>query len=280
MLSTRSLGPTSRSEIVDAFNDAFSQYEVPIDMNEAKLDFVIRERSVRLDHSFGLFDEDRLVGFVLNGSRLCDGILTGYDSGTGVRAAYQGKGYGRRLLQDTVSQLRELGYRRYLLEVLVENNPAISLYTSEGFEFVRKLHCYRTKRLIRDDFERTNVEINAAIDWEGENSGLLGYLPSWQNSDASVVSISDSCRILSASTNGKPEAFAVVIPEYGSIMQLGWKKEDALRRLLQHAFEVVSTDDLSIINLPESETETARVLTEVGFTRFISQFEMELDLSA
>jgi hypothetical protein len=47
-------------ELVAAFNDAFSDYAVTIEMTAEKLSNVILARSVRLDRSQGVMQDDRL----------------------------------------------------------------------------------------------------------------------------------------------------------------------------------------------------------------------------
>ena len=143
MFSFRALNDVPGAVIVDALNDAFANYPVALQMTGARLDFMLRERSVRLEHSFGLFDQDLLCGLVLNGSRRIAGVLTAYDAGTGTRVAYQGKGHGANLLQQTIQQLRNFGYQRYLLEVLMDNTPAVALYRRHGFAIQQELYCYK-----------------------------------------------------------------------------------------------------------------------------------------
>jgi len=50
-----------------------------------------------------------------------------------VDATHQNHGLGRRLLDALVARARELGAQRVLLEVRVDNDPAIHLYESSGF---------------------------------------------------------------------------------------------------------------------------------------------------
>lgn len=46
----------------------------------------------------------------------------------------QGRGIGRRMLLALVARARELGARAMLLEVRVDNDPALHLYSAVGFE--------------------------------------------------------------------------------------------------------------------------------------------------
>ncbi|MGA0806249.1 MAG: ribosomal protein S18-alanine N-acetyltransferase [Pseudohongiellaceae bacterium] len=58
----------------------------------------------------------------------------------------QGRGLGRALLRATLDELREKGARRCLLEVRRSNDPAIALYTREGFGLDGVRKAYYTPR--------------------------------------------------------------------------------------------------------------------------------------
>ena len=62
------------------------------------------------------------------GTRHC-GVL-----GMGVRAAYRGRGLGRRLAEACMAHACNLGIQRIELEAWASNLPAIALYASLGFE--------------------------------------------------------------------------------------------------------------------------------------------------
>jgi ribosomal protein S18 acetylase RimI-like enzyme len=54
--------------------------------------------------------------------------------GFAVDPARQGQGIGRAVLQRVCAQLRSEGVRQVTLEVEVDNDAALGLYTSVGFE--------------------------------------------------------------------------------------------------------------------------------------------------
>ncbi|HZU70231.1 MAG TPA: GNAT family N-acetyltransferase [Ktedonobacteraceae bacterium] len=54
--------------------------------------------------------------------------------GFGVRPEYQGRGYGRQLLQDIIRMLRAGSTRGIMLDVETNNTNAVGLYLSCGFE--------------------------------------------------------------------------------------------------------------------------------------------------
>ncbi|MCG8408199.1 MAG: GNAT family N-acetyltransferase [Phycisphaerales bacterium] len=57
-----------------------------------------------------------------------------YLSSVGVRADCRGRGFGRRLVKEFLAQGRDAGFQRFRLNVSADNQPAVELYRSFGFE--------------------------------------------------------------------------------------------------------------------------------------------------
>ena len=78
----------------------------------------------------GVVVGDELVGYA--------GLwFDGYDAQVmtiGTDERFQGRGLGRRMLVDLLDRARAVGAAVVLLEVRVDNDPAIHLYESVGFE--------------------------------------------------------------------------------------------------------------------------------------------------
>lgn len=62
--------------------------------------------------------------------------------GFAVRPEYQGRGYGRQMLTQTLRLLLAEGYLPITLEVLPENSRAVALYTSVGMRPITTYHYY------------------------------------------------------------------------------------------------------------------------------------------
>ena len=79
------------------------------------------------------------VGVVVDGELVGYGGLwfDGFDAQVmtiGTDARFQGRGLGRRMLENLLDRASTLGAAVVLLEVRVDNDPAIHLYESAGFE--------------------------------------------------------------------------------------------------------------------------------------------------
>jgi ribosomal-protein-alanine N-acetyltransferase len=51
---------------------------------------------------------------------------------------FRGKGYGRKLLEESIKEMKLNGIRSILLYVNVENTTALELYEKMGFEIIKK----------------------------------------------------------------------------------------------------------------------------------------------
>ena len=277
-----SLENTSLEEIADAFNDAFSGYQVPVTMDADALSRLIRARSVRLDHSLGVFDGGRLTAFVLCGARYLNGVLTAYNAGTGVRARAQGNGLGTELMQTWMGGLRSHGYRRCLLEVLADNTPAIRLYERSGFSVLHELRCLRRSVGEYGSSGDSVTEGPVGTFLPAHFAHLRTFTPSWQNAAESINAVSATCRLVEclpeAGRAARPQAFCVLNTDSGSLMQLGWTTVEHLMRVLARAARLAEPSRLTVINVPAPDAEALRVLAACGFETFVSQVEMQADL--
>lgn len=68
-----------------------------------------------------------------------------------IRATQQGQGWGRWLLEQTLTQLRSHHLQRVFLEVRASNMPAIQLYQNHGFENVGLRKDYYDAPVGRED---------------------------------------------------------------------------------------------------------------------------------
>ncbi len=112
----------------------------------------IMRDSIHAAHSrvWGIYAEDDsvLIGFgvitiVMDESELID---------MAVAKEYQGKGYGKVLMQFLIDKAKQNGAEKMFLEVGVTNNPAINMY--QGLDFTQiniRKNYYRRKNDIYED---------------------------------------------------------------------------------------------------------------------------------
>jgi GNAT superfamily N-acetyltransferase len=264
-------------DIHGAFTDAFSEYEVPMNLPMNALEEMLDTRSYRADFSFGYFVDGRLISFILVGLRSRKGILTAYDSGTGTVKTYQGKGIGSRLLGETIRTLKSRKVQRFVLEVLEHNASAQTLYKRHGFEVTRKLNCY--KRAPKQSSPGLVLENRDLAEEYGDRIELITFRPSWQNELESYRNSSEKHVVIA---EGEIDGvFGIVHRQNGAILQLGLgpgdlgkEKEERLFYLLEQA---AAGKGLKYLNV-ESSSKVEEVLLRNGFELYASQYEMACDM--
>jgi len=274
--------------LADTFTRAFSDYEVVVHMTVEKLSMMMRERDVDPAGSLGAFEEDRLVGFILNGYRRRQGESLAYNSGTGILPDYRGRGLGRLLMERNTELLGRRGAGRYILEVLTGNTPAIRLYETSGFRTLREFACLRCRTghlrtLFQEETGRGRVELFSVKDTPFEElQFLVSSAPSWQNDAEAMKNPPDCYRTAVFRTGGKTLAYGILNTGTGSLLQFGLQPAEegaaAARQVLAVLAEMTDGEYITAVNVETSANRLLDFLDRTGFESFISQYEMTADL--
>jgi ribosomal protein S18 acetylase RimI-like enzyme len=127
--------------LVDAQNDIFSDYLVPMrSSREFFIDF-LQSVGGKLSNVVVAMDEGRIVGYV---NPVVDGEEA-WVGGVGVVPAYRGRGLGRRLMLAGEEFSRQEGARTSILEVIEGNVKAHALYRKLGYVDSRTYVCVEGK---------------------------------------------------------------------------------------------------------------------------------------
>lgn len=300
----KTLSSTPILEIHDAFVDAFSEYEVRIDMPLEKLQEMLTTRSCALDRSLGYFEQDRLVGFVLVGCRDIDAQTYYYDVATGVRQSHQSKGVGDKLVRELMEQMNSQGVHGFYLEVLENNVGAQKLYKKYGFEVTRKLRCYELEKsrlsavgstepaasqgFLVQPVEGVQSEPGSAGPAAGQSAWArwllelpaeyyCSFRPSWQNALASYLQNTSQHAVCLATLAGQPVGYGVVHKVNGSVLQIGLEpmhqEVKKLELLVAQLASLTEASTLRYLNV-EDGCELQPLLEQVGFQNSVNQFEM------
>lgn len=268
MVVTKTLEQVGIEELTRSYNEGFSDYKVPIAMSEEKLQSTLTRNGYRSESSVGLFDDEQLIGFVLNGVRgnYC------YDSGTAIIPAYRGKGYAHLLLEKTFSLLNSQDIHTWVLEVLSDNTRAIRLYQRIGFTRQRGLNCYKIKTETLKDKE-------SVLALEKQEALLIPQgecLPSWQNEEEAIRA--GEVPIWAILLEGKKVGTLCYDPKQGSIAQIHIKEEKRrqgyARMAIIEAAKLCEREELRIINIDDSFIPLNTLLQSMGFLCYATQLEM------
>ena len=281
MIKIRSLVGIDYDEMTAAFNDAFSDYDIPAHYKTEYLRDLVLRRGYRPDLAAGAFDGARLVGFVFN---CLDGDQA-YNSGTGVVISHRRHGIARKLMERSIETLPA---KRYILEVIESNERAAALYRLLGFAETRRFQCWtwdpvipsvardlegraaclpssQVPRYARDDAPRLDL-IRSWCD----------MVPSWQNSVASIRRATEPFVIMGDERGG-----AVVFPSNGDVPLLAVAREHRRRglgRALLAAAHARAGKRLRIMNIDDAQQGIAAFLERCGAQKLVRQIEMVIDL--
>ncbi len=275
--------------IHNAFVEAFSDYQVKMDLPLKRFEGMQRRRGFDGEFSIGCFHEGRLVGFILNGCREYNNRKTVYDMGTGVIGAYRKKGITTSLFQVIKKVIKEKGVEVYLLEVLQENTPAVELYKKSGFVTTRNFRCFKRDKDqgkvfpsqdLKDGYKIREMEMTketlelCSLFWD--------FNPSWQNSIESVIADKNSFKGIFVSFNDKIIAYGIVDKTTGDIPQLsvdrGYRGNGLGKFLLRELEKATASDKLSILNVQEGAGNMEDFLMKNNFVNYVDQYEMILEI--
>ena len=257
----------SESEILDVHNEAFSDYEVPMEIPIDSFKYLNLRRGVRYDLSLGAVDGENLVGFILNAVDNWEGKLTAYDCGTGVIPNYRQKGLGNQIFTHLLPLLKAENIEQYLLEVIQTNIAAYNLYKKRDFQITRAFDCLladvkEVKSKFQDKEESNltkgyNIRDITNLNWNKVKK-YWDYSPSWQNSDLSIQRVPNSFHYLGAFLKDKLVGYMVYEPSGGITqiaVELNHRNQNIGTEFIKNLIEKVpEIEKLNIINIDKRDT--------------------------
>lgn len=285
MVTYRTLEDTEKEVMHESFLEAFSDYEVDMDIpfSHFKRELIIRGFVPEL--SIGAFDEDELVGFVINGVRDWYGTRTAYDIFTGVVPDHRRQGISTNIFKELKEMLKENNVEEYMLEVIKTNEGAVKLYKKKGFEVSRGFKCYRNydPEELKTETESDDLVIKGIDDIDLiDLQKLLDFKPSWQNSVEAISSLPDIYKAVIYEKDREIQAFCIMDEKVGNLIQIGisdgYKSKKILQEMIGTLIDDQDFDRLSAINIEEDSEFLNEMLPELGFELVAEQYEMKLSL--
>jgi len=273
------------SIIHKAFVEAFIDYGLP-PMSEDELKQMVSRRGFDPKISYGAFDKNELVSFTLNGLGKWKGELTAYDTGTGTIKEYRAKGLAKRIFTESVPDLKALGIKQYLLEVLQHNNKAVGLYTKSGFKTVREFDYYVVNKI---DYKTRMRHIDPSITIEPIDlpinpiaNNFWDFEPAWQNSMDSVERSQHNFKALGAFYKNELVAYGIVELNTGDMTQIAthkkYRRQGIGTQLLQSMIEAIPGESFKFINTDKTCASIKKFLENLNIKPLGSQFEMLKEL--
>jgi ribosomal protein S18 acetylase RimI-like enzyme len=264
----RSAADVPLATLVGAFNAGYSEYVIPMSIDAAAFESMIREFSIDLHRSLVLSvaGEDSVgAGVGLLGRR----GAAAWVGGLGVAPRFRRRGHGRRLLLGLLENAEAAGADEITLEVISTNDAAVALYEAVGFRHRRLLRVWSlpggSAAATRDEATETSGE-----DAWTKIKSLRGGAPDlpWQRQDAAVAQALPTLR-------GLATAHAAAVyrtrGSTASLVQLAAVDSPAASALLGHLAR--EFDKVVFVNVPDGDV-AAEALRELGADAELVQYEM------
>jgi ribosomal protein S18 acetylase RimI-like enzyme len=271
------LSSTPPADIVATLSEAFEGYFVQLPSDVAYWEARWKAARVDWDLSFGYFENDVLVGFIIQGIDQYNGKQTAFNTGTGVLPDFRGQGIVDQLYAHAMPIMRTAGIETCNLEVITQNERAIAVYRRIGFAIVRRLKCFRGELKKASPL---NLQLRrfppSQINQMPTDSR---HLDSWDNCDAAILAGEAIYQAYSVYEADRWLGFFVINPASGYLPQCAIAvdaPESAWPKLLAAVESICPT--IRINNIDERRTGLIDTLLSAGMENHIDQFEMAMPI--
>ncbi|MCB0374923.1 MAG: GNAT family N-acetyltransferase [Sinomicrobium sp.] len=271
-MNVKNLGDTPFETIVTCFLSAFDNYFVKMPEDPAYYHKRWKAARVRFDRSYGMFDGEKLAGFIINGIDRRNGQLTAFNTGTGVLPEYRGNRIVKAIYDHAIPDLVKNGITKCSLEVIKANEPAVKAYKSVGFAICKGYKCFSGPLTADPRTEAVLKELRYdELDWDN--------LPdqdcySWEHHKNSVRE--GDYRYFQLLKDGVPRSYFIINPENGYVAQLGvFNSNKTTWNDLFAAIRSISPT-VKINNVDERLSDKLAHIAAAGPANTIDQYEMEL----
>lgn len=275
------------TEVYSTSREAFSDYA----LNMSNLtDKILYNRALKngisFESSVAAFENDQMVGYTLVGIGPWKNTVSAYDISTGIIKPFRGQGIANQMFDFILKKLQSKGIHKFVLEVLQNNTPAIKTYEKVGFYIVREFDCFQLEFNKKKTFEKKvkNLQIQSVQkDQLSSFQDFLDWPPSWENSFAAIQRIPDEVVLLSAAHENRPGGLLAYYPALNWMMCLAVDKPirrsgiatELLSSLIEKIQDKVPL--IKLVNVLHTDDGTIQFISRMGFEKYTSQYEMELE---
>lgn len=263
----------SKKEIIDVFNQCFSDYPIPYQLTMAAFDKKVKSENIHLDRSLGAYYNNQLIAFVL--IAICGN--TAYNAGTGVLPLWRGFNLTVQIYRHMLPDLALDGIKSHSLEVLLRNSVALNVYKKIGFRISRKLTCYKGIIKIDNAIYGHTIESVECLPLVDENE-FMDSQPTFQNSLLTINRKQDNLVFNVIKCGNEVMAWMIYDQEQWRIKSFAVKKEHRKKGYGSSLFSMLKSKAqnqvVSVINIDFTDAHTKSFLEKIGLKPYITQYEM------
>jgi GNAT superfamily N-acetyltransferase len=254
--------------IYQAFKAAFKDYPLALELGQTATLHRWQAAGVDFDLSYGAFDEDDLVAFVLHIP--LNKLL--FNLATGVIPSHR----GRHLIQLIYQKIEQdrLGFETLSLEVLKNNLPALTLYKRLGFTIKRELLCLQGQLLLPGSTRSGAKYTIRSLYYSDEQERIRLYIPAFEGRRETLLKCSHFFEVHELRSSSKLVAYAIFRPETLEIKEIG-AETPVLENLEQLFWEMkLNQQNVSLISIDQDRPDLISYFRERNLTSFAPQLEM------
>ncbi|WP_300669136.1 GNAT family N-acetyltransferase [Soonwooa sp.] len=278
-MNIRRLTSLDTPNLLNAINAAFADYIVPFQLNEALLQAKIASENILLDWSIGVFEDDKMIAFIMHGVRNENGKTKVYNAGTGVLPEHRGKALVGEMYDFIQDFFVENNANQLVLEVIENNHPAIRAYEKNGFKINRKLLCFSGILDVKAHSNFAEIKVLNDINWE-ELQEFWDISPSWQSANESMNTAKPTA--FGAFVKDKLVGYIFFNPTNKRVYQIAispnFRRIGIGKQLLKEVQNQIAGEKMQINNVDETGGSLKLFFENQGLKNDINQFEMTKDL--
>ncbi|MDY8138071.1 GNAT family N-acetyltransferase [Aquimarina sp. 2201CG5-10] len=259
-------------DLLHCFLQAFESYYVKMPTNKAYYIQRWKQANVDFRFSYGMFDQNKLVGFIIHAIDHRNGKLTAFNTGTGVLPEYRGRKIVKSIYKEALQDLKQNGITKCSLEVIKENLIAIRLYKSIGFDICKHYKCFSGVITVNKEHQVDIKEI-------GVKEADVDSLPnqeyySWDNQLKTIQK--GRYRFFKVFKNDNLESFFIIDSEVGYLAQFDVLMPD--NKSWERLFFAIQkmANVIKINNVDERLADKINFLNSIGLKNTVDQYEMEM----
>ncbi|EOL44580.1 GNAT family N-acetyltransferase [Enterococcus caccae] len=260
-------------QVVDTWNQGFSDYLLPIKVDQKALEQRIQSLKLSQKRSALYSINGEFAGIILLGIQTFQGVKTMWIGGMAVIPEYRQKKVASKLMDYAEEMAKENQCEHLILEVIAANERARKLYKAKGFQIINELAVGRIM-LPTTTNKRSPIHFKAITSKE-QTLNEEKWTP-WQNrcifSDKNYEIYQETAKIGSISFNLAEEASgkSVILKQ---LQLLGQKDTSLITNILLTLKEQENSDIVKLTNVDMATSEYAE-LEKIGIQLQLTQFQL------